>query len=144
MYEIIKKKSTLVRVAYGFIILMLFSAALKIIFQEPTLSINSQLMEIAKGINKQAPIPVDSLTTLDNAVALTGKTLQYNYSLKVDKENVDTSILKSNSLKALINTLKTDPKAAYFRENKVDLQAKYVDKNGLYICLLKIKNSDYQ
>ncbi len=143
MYEIVKKKSTLVRIAYGIIIVMLISAIMKVIFKASPISIDSQLMEVAKEINKHAPIPLDSITKLDNVIALSGQTLQYNYSVAVDKENLDTTVLKEAVSKALINAIKTDPKAVYFRENKVNFQAKYVDKNGIYVCLLKINNSQY-
>jgi hypothetical protein len=142
MYELVKKKSIFTRILIGVVILFLTTSTLKYILKES--NIDKQLMEVASEINKSSPIVVDSLTTLDNTVALPGNTFQYNYSIKADRKNVDTSALASIIKKSVINMIRTDPKEAFFKNNKTDIQAKFTDRNGVYITTVKISHSDYQ
>lgn len=101
-------------------------------------------MIISNEINKRTPLIVDSMTRLDNVQALTGNKLQYNYTITdADKDQIDTSILKSNTKPNMTNLIKTNPKANYFRENKVDILVNYVDQKGVFVCNLVVPSTDY-
>ena len=86
---------------------------------------------------------LDSLTTFDNVNALKGNVFQYNYTLNIDKSAVDTSEWKKSAKENLVDQLKTNPKATYFRENKIEIQANYADKNGMQICKIVVLPNEY-
>ena len=112
--------------------------------KEPDLSVDKELLLISNEINKRAPITVDSMTRLDNVQALTGKRLQYNYTItNADIDQIDTSILKSNTKETMSNMLKTNPKSKYFRDNEIDIVVNYVDQKGIYVCNLTIPSKEY-
>ena len=144
MYEIVKKKNPFMKIIAGIAILFIITSVLKMFLKEPDLSVDNELLLISNEINKRAPITVDSITRLDNVQALTGKRFQYNYTITdTDKDQIDTSILKSNTIQTMSNLIKTNPKAKYFRDNKIDIVVNYVDQKGVYVCNLTIPGSDY-
>src|SRR5437762_2437840 len=144
MYKIVKKQSLIVKIISALIILYFITTALKLIFRQPEMTINDDLMRAASEINKHTPIIVDSMTRLDNVLALTGNKLQYTYTItKAEKDNLDTTILLANTKQNMINMIKTNPKSAYFRDNKVDILVNYLDKNEAYVCKLNISHNDY-
>ncbi len=143
MYELSKKKSLVVRIGYGIIGLLLLTALLKIIFKEPELTLDQELQEISNNINKRAPIQIDSLTKLINTQAIVGNKLQYNITINIHKENIDTAVLLNSSRQRIINTVKTDPRGEYFRTNKIDMIYRFTDKNGNYVCQILVPSSEY-
>lgn len=144
MYEIVKKKSLTIKIITGIAILFVVTSLLKIFLKEPALTLDKELIAISNEINKRAPIIVDSITRLDNVQALNGNKLQYNYTITdTDKDEIDTVILKANTKQNMTNMLKTNPKAKYFRENKIDILVNYVDQNGTYVCNLSVPSTDY-
>ena len=144
MYEIVKKKSLTLKIITGIIILFVVTSILKVFLKEPDLSVDKELLLISNEINKRAPITVDSMTRLDNVQALTGNRLQYNYSItSADKDQIDTSFLKSNTKQTMTNMIKSNPKAKYFRDNKIDILINYVDQQGVYVCSLTVPSTDY-
>ena len=143
MYELVKKKNLGYRILIGIVILFAITQTLKFFFREPKLNINDELVKTANEINKHAPIVLDSLTTFDNVNALKGNVFQYNYTLNIDKSAVDTSEWKKSAKENLVDQLKTNPKATYFRENKIEIQANYADKNGMQICKIVVLPNEY-
>ena len=132
------------KIIAGIAILFIITSVLKMFLKEPDLSVDKELLLISNEINKRAPITVDSMTRLDNVQALTGKRLQYNYTITdTDKDQIDTSILKSNTRQTMSNMIKTNPKAKYFRDNKIEIVVSYVDQKGVYVCNLTIPSTDY-
>lgn len=81
MYEIVKKKNVTIRIITGIIILFVLTSVLKLFLKEPDLGINGELVLMSNEINKHTPITVDSMTRLDNVSAMTGNSLQYNYTI---------------------------------------------------------------
>ena len=144
MYEIVKKKSLPIKIITGIAILFVVTSLLKLFLKEPDIGIDKELNLISNEINKRAPITVDSITRLDNVQALTGNRLQYNYTITdTDKEEIDTTILKANTRQNMTNMIKTNPKAKYFRDNKIEILVNYVDQKGLYVCNLTIPSTDF-
>jgi hypothetical protein len=143
MYELVKKKSIAMRILIGIIILFATTQTLKFFLKEPTLNINDELVKTANEINKHAPIVIDSLTTFDNVNALKGNTLQYNYTIKADKSVVDTIGLIKIAKEGLLEQLKKNPNASYFKQNKIEIQANYKDKNGVQICNIVVSPNEY-
>ena len=143
MYELVKKKSIGMRILIGIIILFAITQTLKFFLKEPTLNINDELVKTANEINKHVPIIIDSLTTFDNVNALKGNTLQYNYTLKTEKSAVDTTELIKIAKEGLLEQLKKNPKASYFKQNNIEIQANYTDKNGIQICKVVVLPNEY-
>ena len=143
MYELIKKKNIGMRILIGIAILFAITQTLKFFFQEHKLSINDELVKAANEINKHAPIVLDSLTTFENVNALKGNILQYNYTIKVEKSAIDTVELKKIAKEDFIKLLKKNPKASYFKQNNIEVQANYIDKNGTEICNIMVLPEEY-
>ena len=143
MYELVKKKSIGMRILIGIIILFAITQTLKFFLQEPKLNINDELVKAANEINKHAPIVIDSLTTFDNVNALKGNVFQYNYTIKAEKLNLDTAQVMKIAKEGLLELLKKNPKAIYFKQNNVEIQANYTDKNGIHICTAVVLPKEY-
>jgi len=143
MYELTKKKNLWYRILIGIVILFVITQTLKFFFREPKVNINDELVKTANEINKHAPIILDSLTTFDNVNALNGNVFQYNYTLNTEKSTVDTTELIKFAKENLLKQLKTNPKASYFRENDIEIQANYSDKNGTQICKIVVSPNEY-
>ncbi len=131
------------RILIGIVILFAITQTLKFFLKEPTVNINDELVKTANEINKHAPIVIDSLTTFDNVNALKGNVFQYNYTLNADKSAVDTTELIKIAKESLLEQLKKNPKASYFRDNKIEIQANYSDKNGTQICKIAVLPNEY-
>ena len=145
MYELVKKKSKWVRILIGILIFFVVTSILKEILQMRKVPINEQLVEMVSEVNKLAPIMVDSNTRFDNAMALPGNKIQYNYTiLKYAKSDIDTLALAKETKTYIVNMIKTNPKAIFFKENSIDLSASYSDSVGVYICTIFIKSDDYK
>jgi len=143
MYELVKKKSMGMRILIGIIILFAITQTMKFFLQEPKININDELVKAANEINKHAPIVIDSLTTFDNVNALKGNVFQYNYTIKAEKLNLDTAEVIKIAIEGLLELLKKNPKAIYFKQNNVEIQASYFDKNGTHICTAVVLPKEY-
>ena len=144
MYELTKKKSTGYRIILGIIVMIFISAVLKMAFQERPLSLNDDLIKAANEINKHAPIIIDSTMRFDNVNALSSNVFQYNYTLlTMDKSQVDTNVLKSSGKESMIQNMKANPNASIFKDNNIEIQVRYIDKNGIYITATSIYPNEY-
>ena len=143
MYELVKKKNIGLRILIGIIILFAITQTLKFFLREPALNINDELVKTANEINKHVPIVIDSLTTFDNVNALKGNTLQYNYTLNIEKDEVDSAKLIEFSSVNLIEQLKKNLKAAYFKQSGTTKKENYADKNGIQICKIVVLPNEY-
>lgn len=113
-------------------------------FEERPSGIEDDLIKAANEINKQAPIIIDSTTRFDHVNALSEKVFQYNYTLlTVDLSQIDTNVLKVSAKESMIQQLKTNPKASFFKDNNIELQSRYMDKNGAYITSISIYPDEY-
>lgn len=107
--------------------------------------IQEKLVFAANEINKHCPITVDADTRLDNVGAMPNNTLQYNYVIvSKTKEEVDTLEFKKVMEPILVNNMKTNPQMKRLRENKVNLNYQYKDKNGNYLCSVSVDSGKYE
>ncbi|MEO5563838.1 MAG: hypothetical protein ABIR18_10395 [Chitinophagaceae bacterium] len=79
------------------------------------------------------------MTRFDYVNALSGKIFQYNYTItKIDRSLIDTIELARSGKEYLLNSLKTNPKASYFKDNDIIIQARYVDEKGVYLSSFSV------
>jgi hypothetical protein len=144
MYELVKQKSRGKRILIGIAIFFLVTTLLREVLRAPVLTIDEQLVEIASEINSKAPITIDSLTRLDNVIPQNGRVLQYNYTIThIDRELIDSAAMVTEGRSFLLNAMKTDPKAAFFRNYEVEIQAHYSDKDGRFLAEYSVKPGEY-
>jgi len=144
MYEITKQKSTGSRIVFGIIVFAFITAILRIALHKPTTSLHDDMIKAANEINSHAPIIIDSATRLDHVNALAGKVFQYNYTLlKLDRTQVDTDLLKTTGKESMIHQMRQDPNIGIFRDNDIEIQVKYLDKNGSDVTTVSIYPTEY-
>jgi len=113
------------------------------LFKAPT--VDKIMMKAASEFNALCPIMIDSETRLDNTIALPSKVFQYNYTLvNMEKETVDTVMLKSYLEPNITNVVRTHPDMKIQRDNKVTMQYYYKDKNGNYLFTISVTPEQYE
>ncbi|MEO6902126.1 MAG: hypothetical protein ABI315_03150 [Bacteroidia bacterium] len=113
------------------------------LFRKPVY--DKAMMKIANEINKSCPVMVDSITRLDNAVALPGNVFQYNYTgINMVKESVDIEAMKNYLEPTTINFVKTNPDMQMVRDNKVTVNYYYKDKKGVYLFTISVTPEKYE
>jgi hypothetical protein len=142
MYELKRQNGLLTKVLPAVLGIFLLTAIFNAFTSEPPSTLSEELQAIANNMNKRTPIQIDSLTLLRNTQALSGNILQYNLIIQTSKENIDTNELIRGGKQRVINLIKTDPKAEFFRKNKVDLIYKYSDSAGNYVCQIIIPGEE--
>lgn len=102
------------------------------------------LVSAASMVNSTCPIMVDRDTRLDNAVALPGKVLQYNYTLtSIQKSDIDTGSVKKLITPRLLNNVQSSQEMKVFRDNKATLAYNYQDMSGVYVMRILITPEMY-
>ena len=113
--------------------------------QQGNISFETQLMKAAEEVNKICPYMVDSETRLDNALGGPGKKFIYNYTLiNYLSEELDLEQLKSSIYPSILNTVKTNPDMATFRDNDVVLVYRYKDKENMFLFDIEIGPEEYK
>lgn len=108
-------------------------------------NIEKALQETAQEINKNCPMIIDSETQLDNAIALPGNIIQYNYTLiNVVKETINIEEIRHFLEPTIINYVKTQPEMKVMRDNKTTFNYSYRDKNGVFLMLIKVSPNLYE
>ncbi|RYE55998.1 MAG: hypothetical protein EOP48_08985 [Sphingobacteriales bacterium] len=143
MYKIEKQKNIWLRILIGLFILFAITQTLKFFLKEPPMRINGELVKVANEINKHVPIVVDSMVSLDNVDALHGDIFQYNYSVRAEKSELDTSTLAILAKQDLLEQFKNNDKTEVFKEHNIILQAIYRDSNNTEIFRVSILPSEY-
>jgi hypothetical protein len=100
---------------------------------------HKMMTELAGEISQSCPRMVDAETRLDNALALPGNTLQYNYTLvHAERASFDTMTVKALAEPGIIEFVKTEPKMEYPREQNTTINYCYHDKNGVYLFTVSV------
>lgn len=100
------------------------------------LSIRGYLITAAETTNKRLPMMVDADTRLDKVEVGDGtnNVLIYDYTLpRLAKNQIDVAVLQKNLLPQLIENYRTNTVMQRLREQDVELDYRYVDKNGDFI-----------
>jgi hypothetical protein len=115
----------------------------KIFHKQPTF--DKVLVEAASEISKNAPIMVDSETRFDSVIALTGKRMQYFFTLvNYANEDVDMQAIKEEMTPAILNGMKTNSQSKLYRDQKVTLLLHYSDKTGKEAFIIEVTPKDYE
>ena len=103
------------------------------------------LGKVTDEVNKTCPKMIDKETRLDNSIALSDRTIQYNYTMvNLEKESIDIDYFEENLKPIILNEVKTNPGLKNFRENKVTMSYYYKDKNGKFLINLKFNPDSYK
>ena len=128
----------------GIILFGLSYFAVQQIFFKPP-SFDKVMMQAASELNKTCPVMIDQYTRLDNALALPGNSLQYNYTLvDLTKAEVNLDTVKKYLEPSIINNIKTNPDMKMYRENKTQMIYYYKDKNGEFVYKFVVTPDMYQ
>jgi len=115
----------------------------KYVFNENN-NIDQQLKAVSEMTNKNCPMYVDSLTRMDNTMALPDNTFQYNYTIKIDTTVSSLSELKTNLKSIILNSVKTNPALKEFRDNSVTMAYSYNDEKGNFLFKIELSPNDYK
>lgn len=107
-------------------------------------SIDKKLKAASEEANKMCPIVLDSITRMDNTIALPHETFQYNYTIKIDTNKTSISQLKMNLEKSILNSVKTNPSTKEFRDNNVTMDYSYNDDEGNFLFKIEITPDKYK
>ena len=103
------------------------------------------LGKITDEVNKTCPKMIDKETRLDNTIALSNRTIQYNYTMvNLEKESIDIDYFEQNLKPVILNEVKTNPGLKKFRDNEVSMSYYYKDKNGKFLIMLKFNPDSYK
>ena len=129
--KLINKKSigTIIGIiAFG----LAYFAVQQIFFKQP--SFDKVIVQAVSETNKNCPMMVDQYTRFDNAEALPGKIIQYNYTLvDLNKSEVNLDTVKKYVEPGIINNIKTNPDMKIYRDNNTTFIYYYKDKNGVFV-----------
>ena len=102
------------------------------------------LSNTANNVNKTLPKMVDSATRLDTTIAGPGKKFTYVYTLvNVDKSNPIAAALQDKLKPQIVANYKTSEKMKVFRDENVELDYQYKDKNGDLVCEVAVSPKDF-
>ncbi len=137
-----KKKiiGTTIGIAVGLFVAFLVK---QFLFSPP--SFDDAMMLAASEINKSCPIMLDQDTRLDNAMALPGNVLQYNYTLvNWIKDSIDSKSFEEYMRPLILNNVVTNPDLKIYRDNKTTLAYNYKDMNGKFVIKILITEDQYK
>jgi hypothetical protein len=93
-----------------------------------TLPTSKLLQEMKSHIDSSCPEKIDDKTTLDSISVFGDDTLQYNYSLVLNKEKYNTEKMKSLLAKQIQNGLNING----FRRKNITVVYSYIDSTGTF------------
>lgn len=144
MQELIKKENRGKNIITGIIICAAATMAIKMIFYKSPKTTGEQLQSMAEEANKKTPFYIDSSLRVDSVVVLPGSVIRYHYTiLTLDRNSIDTVLLIKTHKEESIKRIKSDPTVKFFRDNLVEIQSQYNDKEGKPLCLITLSPYDY-
>lgn len=115
----------------------------QLFFKPP--SFDKVMVEVASEINKSCPMMIDQVTRLDNAIALPGNSIQYNYTLiNIEAADISADSLKKYMEPGIINGIKTNPDLKIYRDKKTTMVYNYRDKNGVFLMRFSVTPEMYE
>lgn len=108
-------------------------------------SFDKRLVKMTNELNKNCPITISTDLVLKNVTVMSDKTIQYNYAfINLTKAEVKTDTLKKYMFPPILESVKSDPQAKVFRDNKITVNYHYSDKYGTFIINYLIKPEMYK
>ena len=117
----------------------------QLVFKAP--SVDKMLMKAASEMNTICPFMIDSITRLDNTIAIAQKTLQYNYTLGFLKDDVDDvalDVMKNDIESRAINHARTHPDMSELRNRNAFIKHSYKDAVGNYLFTITVTPKQYK
>lgn len=107
--------------------------------------IESELKKVAVELNKKTPMEVDEYSRLDS-VSTIGKTnFIYNYTLfGLNKAEVNLDTVNKYIRPSLIENIKNNPDLKIYRDNKITIDYKYYDRNGVFVTEISVTPELYE
>jgi hypothetical protein len=102
------------------------------------------LAETSSQMNGKLPMKVDQYTRLDSTMPGPGKRLTYMYTLLSFPPGVAPAEFASALRPSIVNSCKTSPQFATFREQGVELHYVYRDTAGKHVGEIIVSPDDYR
>lgn len=120
-----------------------YGLAIKLNQHEPLF--NETIVKYANKNNLTCPAQVDDQTQLDNAMALPGRTIRFNYTLfNYTRENIDTLKFQKSLRPIIVGKVKQMSEMAELRSINASIIYYYKDRQGGYVCQVIIEPGDYK
>lgn len=108
-------------------------------------NLESELINVAKELNKQTPVQVDQYSRLDSVSAIGKTNFRYHYTLfNLNKTDVNLDTVNKYIRTGLIENVKNNPSLKIYRDNKITLDYKYYDKNGEFVTEISVTPDLYE
>ena len=106
--------------------------------------VQTRLAQVAKELNKQAPVQVDQETRLDSAAVTGNKAFDYYYTLIYRADMVDKDTISKYIIPEIVSKIKSSPDMSYFREHEITLNYTYYGYDGNHAITLNITPDLYK
>nr|WP_297912547.1 hypothetical protein [uncultured Allomuricauda sp.] len=96
--------------------------------------LEAELENVALELNKQTPMKIDEYSRLDSASSKGKTNFIYHYTLLgMEKSEVHLDTVNKYIRPSIIENVKTIPELKFYRDNKITMDYKYYDKNGVFV-----------
>lgn len=103
--------------------------------------LDKNLLDFAKGFNKNCPIMADSVTRMDSLSVLKNKTIQFNFTFSAN--NFSVALFDKNVYPGIVNTVKNNADMKILRDYGVTFNYYYYDVKGAYIHKVSVTPAMY-
>lgn len=130
------KKGKAIGIIVGMIAFALSYYGVQQLFKK---DLESELKNAALELNKLTPMQIDEYTRLDSA-STKGKTnFIYYYTLfDLEKSEVNLDTVNKYLRPSIIENVKISPELKIYRDNKITMDYKYYDKNGIFVMKISV------
>jgi len=106
--------------------------------------VDKLLKQEAVKLNKKCPVMVDDITRWDSTETFPGHVLQYDYTISVDRSQVDLKQAEQRLGEHILANVRTNPDMKTLREQKVIFVYDYRDPNGIDLVKIRITPEQYK
>jgi hypothetical protein len=107
--------------------------------------LETELKNAALELNKQTPMQIDIYTRLDSASTIGKTNFIYHYTLfDLEKSEVNLDTVNKYIRPSIIDNVKNSPELKVYRNNKIIMDYKYYDKNGVFVTEINVTPELYQ
>ncbi|MEM0931374.1 MAG: hypothetical protein AAGJ12_02835 [Bacteroidota bacterium] len=101
--------------------------------------LEAELENVALELNKQTPMKIDEYSRLDSASSKGKTNFIYHYTLLgMEKSEVNLDTVNKYIRPSIIENVKTIPELKFYRDNKITMDYKYYDKNGVFVTKISV------